>query len=143
MNRRNLLKTLALGAVGASAGSLSAQDTSPRRGQLRSLRMGVAQLHTPDNDPEVWAQKALERGFTAVNAPKVNLDDKDRIQAFIESVKKRNMIFAEVGRWVNLLDADSKKREENLKTVTEGLALAEELGAKCCVDIAGSFNKEK
>ena len=41
-----------------------------------------------------------------------------------------------------LLDADPAKRKQNLQTVTDGLALAEAIGAKCCVDIAGSFNPE-
>ncbi len=50
------------------------------------------------------------------------------------------MVIAEVGRWCNLLDADPEKRRQNLETVTEGLALAEAIGARCCVDIAGSFN---
>ncbi|HWI58377.1 MAG TPA: TIM barrel protein, partial [Bacillota bacterium] len=35
---------------------------------------------------------------------------------------------------------DSEKRNKNLQTVTEGLALAEAMGARCCVDIAGSYN---
>jgi len=47
---------------------------------------------------------------------------------------------AEVGRWVNLLDPDAGARRKNIATVTEGLALAEAVGARCCVDIAGSFS---
>ena len=31
-------------------------------------------------------------------------------------------------------------RRKNIATVTEGLALAEAVGARCCVDIAGSFS---
>ena len=50
------------------------------------------------------------------------------------------MVIAEVGRWCNLLEADPDKRRQNLETVTEGLALAEAIGALCCVDIAGSFS---
>jgi sugar phosphate isomerase/epimerase len=38
------------------------------------------------------------------------------------------------------LDADPAKRAANLATVTDGLALAEAIGARCCVDIAGSFS---
>ena len=50
------------------------------------------------------------------------------------------LVIAEVGRWVNLLDADLEKRAANLKLVTDGLALADEIGALGCVDIAGSFS---
>ena len=149
MNRRTLLKTLALGAVGASAASLSAQQAPPifRRQQtgsapaMRSLRLGAAELHTSDRDPDVWAQRAVERRFRAVNAPNVNLDDKDRIKAVLAAVEKHDLVIAEVGRWVNLMDADPVKRAANMQYVTDGLALAEELDARCCVDIAGSFNE--
>ena len=53
------------------------------------------------------------------------------------------MVIAEVGRWCNLLDADPQQRAANLQTVTEGLALADEIGALCCVDIAGSFSEQQ
>ena len=33
-----------------------------------------------------------------------------------------------------------QKRADNLRYVTDRLALAEAVGARCCVDIAGSFN---
>jgi sugar phosphate isomerase/epimerase len=41
-----------------------------------------------------------------------------------------------------MLDPDPAKRVENLKYVTERLALADAVGARCCVDIAGSFNPD-
>ena len=157
LNRRNALKAIALGVVGASTGTwLNAQE-SPRRGgllrrpaarqaensQTRPLRLGAAQLHITDTDLDEWAQRVVDRRFSAVNPPRsVTLNDKERIKAFLEVVKKHDLLVAEVGRWVNLMDADPKKREENIKFVTEGLALAEELGACCCVDIAGSFSME-
>jgi sugar phosphate isomerase/epimerase len=52
------------------------------------------------------------------------------------------VIISEVGRWVNLLDPNPARRAANLKTVTDGMALAEEVDARCCVDIAGSMNEK-
>jgi len=155
MNRRNLLKTLALGAIGVSTGTLSAEANQPRPGLLRrsiapqagrtptmrSLRLGLADLHFSDADPEAWAQHAVERQLRAVNAPGVDLNDKDRINAIVAAVEKRNLVIAEVGRWVNLLDADPVRRANNLQFITDGLAIADELDARCCVTIAGSFNE--
>ena len=69
------------------------------------------------------------------------LKDTDRIRALSEAFAKHDVVIAEVGRWCNLLEADPEKRRQNLETVTEGLALAEAIGALCCVDIAGSFSK--
>jgi sugar phosphate isomerase/epimerase len=51
-----------------------------------------------------------------------------------------NVVIAEVGAWKNLLDPDADKRRENLAYVTERCALADAVGARCCVDIAGSYN---
>jgi sugar phosphate isomerase/epimerase len=59
----------------------------------------------------------------------------------VAAFAKSDVVLAEVGRWVNLMDADDAKRKKNLETVTDGLALAEALGARCCVDIAGSLNE--
>jgi hypothetical protein len=47
-----------------------------------------------------------------------------------------------VGRSWNLPEADPEKRRQNLDRVNEGFALADKIGARCCVDIAGSFSTE-
>ena len=39
-----------------------------------------------------------------------------------------------------MLDPDRDRRRENLRYVTERCALADAVGARCCVDIAGSYN---
>jgi sugar phosphate isomerase/epimerase len=41
-----------------------------------------------------------------------------------------------------MLDPDAAKRRAHLEYVTSRLALAEAVGARCCVDIAGSYNAE-
>ena len=42
-----------------------------------------------------------------------------------------------------LLDSDPEQRAANLQKVTDGLALADEIGALCCVDIAGSYSDQQ
>ena len=59
------------------------------------------------------------------------LGDKDRIRDIARAFAKHDVMLAEVGRWCNLIDADPAKRAANLRTVTEGLALAEAIGARC------------
>lgn len=49
-------------------------------------------------------------------------------------------MIAEVGAWKNMLDPDPQKRADNVAYVIERMALAEAVGARCCVDIAGSYN---
>lgn len=64
--------------------------------------------------------------------------------AAIEDAKKafaaEDVVIAEVGAWKNLLESDAGKRRANREYVRERLALADEIGARCCVDIGGSYN---
>ena len=103
------------------------------------LRLG-GPIFVKSDDPGELAQSHRKLGYRAAYCPEVKLEDSARIRAIRDEFAKQDVIIAEVGRWVNLLDADPEKRRANLKKVTDGLALAESIGARCCVDIAGSFS---
>jgi sugar phosphate isomerase/epimerase len=99
-------------------------------------------LFQPPEDPEQLALAHRQLGYRAAYCPAVSLDDQQRIRQIEQAFAKHDVVIAEVGRWVNLLDSDPAVRQENLRKVTEGLALADEIGARCCVDIAGSYNPD-
>jgi len=129
--------------AGAAAAALAA-GIAPRA--LRAaekaaspLRLG-GPIFTGATDPEEMALAHRKLGYRAAYCPGVALGDTARIEAIRKAFAKHDVVIAEVGRWVNLMDADPEKRSDNLKLVTDGLALAEAIGAKCCVDIAGSYN---
>jgi sugar phosphate isomerase/epimerase len=105
----------------------------------QSLRLGGPSFAST-KDPDELALAHRKLGYRAAYCPDLPLDDSARIRAFADAFAKHDVVIAEVGRWVNLLENDSEKRRKNLQTVTDGLALAEAIGARCCVDIAGSFN---
>jgi sugar phosphate isomerase/epimerase len=107
--------------------------------KTRPIRLGGPVFNMPQ-DPEEMALAHRKLGYRAAYCPGVGLNDKERIRDISAAFAKHDVVIAEVGRWVNLLDADPAKRAANLKLVTEGLALAEAIGARCCVDIAGSYN---
>jgi sugar phosphate isomerase/epimerase len=94
-------------------------------------------------DPEDLAKAHRDLGYRAAYCPKVKLDDKQRIRDIAQAFAKHDVVIAEVGRWCNLMEANPQKRAANLQTVTEGLALADEIGALCCVDIAGSYSEQQ
>lgn len=108
-------------------------------GKSGSIRLGGPAFAKTD-DPEELALAHRRLGYRAAYCPGVSLSDAPRIRAVSEAFTKHDVVLAEVGRWVNLLDADAEKRRQNLQTVTDGLALADAVGALCCVDIAGSFS---
>jgi sugar phosphate isomerase/epimerase len=128
----------------AAAGSLAAgariraawgsSVTSPNR-----IRLG-GPIFVQSDDPEELVRAHQAKGYRAAYCPKIPLDARERIRDTERAFQKADVAIAEVGRWVNLLDADPEKRRQNLATVTDGLALADAIGARCCVDIAGSFS---
>ena len=58
---------------------------------------------------------------------------------FVRELEQRGILFAEVGAWCNPLSRDQKLAEQNIEHMIERLALAEELGAKTCVNILGTY----
>ncbi len=145
VSRRRFVSTAGWIAVGVAAGRGPALDGSQsanggETGQrARPVRLGGPVFNAPP-DPEGMALAHRQLGYRAAYCPNVGLNEKERIRDIAAAFAKHDVAIAEVGRWVNLLDADPVRRAENLKTVTEGLALAEAIGARCCVDIAGSYN---
>ncbi len=92
------------------------------------------------DDPEQLAREHRRLGYSAAYCPDVTLSDSDRIRAIEKAFAAAKVVIAEVGAWKNMLDPDSTKRAANLAYVVERCALAEAVGARCCVDIAGSYN---
>lgn len=108
-------------------------------GTRTTLRLGGPVFNAPA-DPDALAALHRQLGYRAAYCPALSLKEPDRIRAVEAAFAKHDVVIAEVGRWVNLLDADPDQRRKNLETVTEGLALADAVGALDCVDIAGSFS---
>jgi sugar phosphate isomerase/epimerase len=131
--------TAAATALAWGAGSWLAGPAWAGSRRTYPLRLGGPPFAKTE-DPEALALAHRKLGYSAAYCPGVSLNDTARIRALRDAFAKHNVVLAEVGRWVNLLDADAGKRRQNLQTVTEGLALAEAIGARCCVDIAGSYN---
>lgn len=144
LDRRSFCKstfgsTVAAATIGSHALILHAQSTQSTTGKRHSIRLGGPVFGAPE-DPEELALAHRRLNYRAAYCPNVDLGQRDRIQAISKAFDKHGVVIAEVGRWVNLMDADPEKRKANFKFVTDGLALADEIGALCCVDIAGSFN---
>ena len=130
--RRNLLQsaagTLGLAVAGrwVSKTARAAESTAAASGTLPAVRLGGPVFRAPA-DPEGLALAHKKLGYRAAYCPGMSLNDRERIRDTTAAFQKHGVILAEVGRWVNLLDHDSRQRAANLNLVTEGLALAEAL----------------
>ncbi len=105
----------------------------------RPVRLG-GPVFLKSDDPAQLAHEHRRLGYSAAYCPAAKTSDADRIRAIREAFASENVVIAEVGAWKNMLDPDAAARKSNLDYVTERLALAEAVGARCCVDIAGSYN---
>jgi sugar phosphate isomerase/epimerase len=104
-----------------------------------SVRLG-GPIHLKSDDPAALAREHRRLGYSAAYCPAVKIEDTERIRAVEKAYAAEKVVIAEVGAWVNMLDPDADKRRKNIEYVTQRLALAEAVGALCCVDIAGSYN---
>ena len=137
--QRTIQSALLAGALPHLARTPAQASSPPGSAGTGVVRLGGPVFQAPE-DPEELALAHRRLGYRAAYCPNLALGQTDRIRAVSRAFAKHEVVIAEVGRWCNLLDADPERRRVNLKNVTDGLALAEEVGALCCVDIAGSFS---
>jgi sugar phosphate isomerase/epimerase len=126
LSRRSLLTTAAAAAVSGAAAP-------------KAIRLG-GPIFRKSDDPAELAKEHRRLGYSAAYCPPAKVEDRERCREIVKAYAAENVVIAEVGAWVNMLDPDSAKRAKNLQYVTERLALSELVGARCCVDIAGSYN---
>ncbi|MFB3882852.1 MAG: sugar phosphate isomerase/epimerase family protein [Armatimonadota bacterium] len=104
------------------------------------MRLG-GPIFVKSDDPEELAKAHRSLGYRAAYTPGgMKLADTARLKAVREAYAKHDVVIAETGVWNNLMEPDEAKRKGNLQAVIEGMALAEEIGARCCVNIAGGYN---
>lgn len=88
--------------------------------------------------PEAWVDAVRAKGYRAAYAP-VGVDaDTATIAAYRRAAADADIVIAEVGAWSNPLDSDPVKRQAAMEKCIASLRLADALGARCCVNIAGS-----
>ncbi|HYW44319.1 MAG TPA: TIM barrel protein [Bryobacteraceae bacterium] len=119
----------------------AAVAATPARAAGTRVRLG-GPIFLRSEDPGELAREHRRLGYSAAYCPNAAVNDAARIQAIQKAFTSENVVIAEVGAWKNMLDPDAAKRKANLEYVTERCALAEAVGARCCVDIAGSFNPD-
>jgi sugar phosphate isomerase/epimerase len=130
-----------MSVAGVLAGSVRAA-TAEADGTPHGLRLG-GPVFLKSEDPVVLAKEHRRLGYGAAYCPDfASLKDLKAVREIERAYGAENVIIAEVGAWCNMLDPDAAKRNANLEYVVQRCALADEIGARCCVDIAGSFNKD-
>lgn len=90
------------------------------------------------SDPESWVRSVQENGYRAAFCPVEADAPPDVIRAFADEAQAADIVIAEVGAWSNPLSPNPSERRAAMEKCRTQLALADEIGARCCVNISGS-----
>jgi len=105
------------------------------------IRLGAPVFGAGD-DPKELALAHLRQGYGAAYCPAIELEDRDRIAAVRQAFAACDVTIAEVGAWRNMIPPDPTRRSTNQEYVRKQLALADEVGARCCVDFLGTLDPD-
>lgn len=101
------------------------------------MRLGGPVFENCDS-PEEWIAALKSLGYRAAYCPVSPEASADTIRAYARAAAGADIAIAEVGAWCNPLSPDEAIRREALDKCKRSLALADAMGARCCVNIAGS-----
>ncbi|MDO8952324.1 MAG: sugar phosphate isomerase/epimerase [Draconibacterium sp.] len=139
MDRRNFSKITLAAATGMAA--IPGWANSSKK-EKTIIRLG-GPVFKKFSNPEEWIKALNELNYKAAYCPVNPGAGSGEISAYKNAAQKADIVIAEVGAWSNPIDPDEVKSKAALEKCIKSLQLADEIGAKCCVNISGSRNPEK
>lgn len=103
-----------------------------------NMRLGTSSPLSYDS-AENWAETQVALGCRTVVFPVQSNEPEKKIIEYKEAADKAGLSIAEVGVWRNALSQDPDERKKNMDYCVEQLRLADFVGARCCVNVAGAF----
>ncbi len=102
------------------------------------MRLGLSSPLSHSSAKE-WAARQASLGCSTVVFPLSSFEPESRINEYVEAAKEKGLSIAEVGIWRNALSPDPDEREKNMDYCVRQLQMADRIGARCCVNVAGAF----
>jgi sugar phosphate isomerase/epimerase len=104
----------------------------------QGMRLGGPVFGDTDT-PEGWVEALRADGYRAAFCPLRLMDDADAVRAYEKAALDADIVIAEVGAFGNNpISPDDAVRAEGVANCQAKLALADEIGARCCVNVSGS-----
>lgn len=101
------------------------------------MRLGISSSLTVSS-PKDWAKAHADLGLKSVVFP-LNCEAPDSlVDEYVKAAKEYDLLIAEVGIWRNGLSKDPNERKKNIDYSIGQLKLADRIGARCCVNVAGT-----
>lgn len=94
------------------------------------------------HDPDSWIAALKRLGYRAAYCPLGTEADDTQVRDYVQAAKAADIVIAEVGAWSNPISPDETARLAAIEMCKERLRLADRVGARCCVNIAGSRGKQ-
>ena len=101
------------------------------------MRLGSPLPQTWDS-PAGWVAAVQRHGFRAAYWPLGDDAGADTVRAYADAAAAADIVIAEIGAWSNPLSPDASTRAAALELCKRRLELADRVGARCCVNLAGS-----
>jgi len=142
VSRRGLLRKSLTGATVAWCGLNVARGANPPSAitnppSSRPLHLG-GPVFEKYEDPQGWVAALRKLGYSAAYCP-VGAEARDaEVKAYEEAARKAGIIIAETGAWSNPISPKEPERKAAQEKCRQQLALADRIGARCCVNISGS-----
>ena len=90
-------------------------------------------------DPDGWIAALKHHGYGAAFCPLRDADDPGTVKAYAEAAEEAGVVIAEVGAFGNNpISPHEETRRAGVENCQRKLALADEIGAWCCVNVSGS-----
>lgn len=104
------------------------------------MRLG-GPIFGPAETPEQWLSEVKKEGYSAAYAPKAVQAwpiDTAACKGYEDAARAAGVVIAEVGAWSNPICSDPEERRKAVELCQQRLAIADTIGARCCVNITGS-----
>ena len=92
----------------------------------------------PYASPAEWLAHVQELGYSCVIFPVDSSAPAQVRRDYLNCCRDHDLVIGEVGAWRNVMARDAQERQANIDYNIRQLELAEEVGARCCVNISGS-----
>lgn len=136
MKRRTFISLSASGlaALAVVPSGMAACDSS-----APGIRFG-GPVAGPFTSPDEWAAAHKKLGYRAAYCPLMPGADEALVKSYKATAARNDLVIAEVGAWINPISPDAETARKGIAWCIDTLNLADQIGAKCCVNVSGSRN---
>ena len=108
-------------------------------GDGKPIRLG-GPIFLKSSDPRELAREHRRLGYSAAYCPEAKVEETALVREIEKAFAAENVVIAEVGAWVNMLDPDAAKARQEPALRGRAAGAGRGRGSALLLDIAGSYN---